>query len=88
MDFGPDGVPAEFADEIRAEGIECGDAAIDVEIALFSGGEGEISGADGFFEEQGFQRGGGGMHGFMLEISGGGGKRGVFWYWPVQCSGV
>ena len=57
--------PAELADQVRAEGIERGDAAIDVEVAFLAGGEGEGSGADGLFEEDRFQRGGGVGHGGM-----------------------
>lgn len=54
MDLRADGVPAELSDECRAEGIHGGDAAVDVEIGLFSGGQGEGAGADGFFQEEGF----------------------------------
>ena len=62
MDLGADGMPAKVTDKIGTEGIECGDPAIDVKIALFARGEGEISGTDGFFEKQGFQGGGGLVH--------------------------
>ena len=55
MDFRAHGVPAEIADEPGAEWIERGDAAIDVEVALFSGSEGEGPGADGFLEEESFE---------------------------------
>ncbi len=63
VDFGAHGVPAEVADEVGAEGIERGDAAIDVEVALFAGGEGEIAGADGFFQQEFLEGGGGVEHG-------------------------
>lgn len=46
VDLGTDSVPAEVADHCCAKGIEGGDAAIDVEIGLFPGGEGELAGAD------------------------------------------
>lgn len=55
MDFGAHGVPAEIADEPCAKWIERGDAAIDVKVALFSRGEGECPGADGFLEEESFE---------------------------------
>jgi hypothetical protein len=64
-------VPAEIADEVGAEGIERGDAAVDVEVALFAGGEGEIAGADGFFEQEFFQGGGGRKHVAGLEMRSG-----------------
>ncbi len=72
MDFRAHGMPAEIADEIGTERIERGDAAIDVEIALFAGGEGEGSGPDGFFEQEFFQGGGGGEHagGFEMRSAG------------------
>jgi hypothetical protein len=38
MDLGTDGVPTEITDEKRAEGVEGGDAAIDIEVGLFPGG--------------------------------------------------
>ena len=50
-------MPTEVADEQGSEGIECGHAAVDVEIALFAGGEGETAGADRFLEQQFFQCG-------------------------------
>ena len=67
MDLGTDGVPAEIADEGCAERIEGGDAAIDIKVGLFAGGEGEGSGAYGFFEEEGFEVGGGLEHGGRLD---------------------
>lgn len=48
-------MPSEVADEISAEGIESGDAAVNVEVAVLSGGECERAGADGFFEEEVFE---------------------------------
>ena len=66
MDLGTDGVPAEVADEERAEGIEGGNSAVDVEIALFAGGEGEDTGADGFLEQKFFQGCGGLEHEEMM----------------------
>ena len=59
-------MPAEIADHGGAEGVKRGDAAVDVEIGLLAGGEGKSSGADGFFEEQGFEVGGGLEHGWIL----------------------
>ena len=41
VDLGADCVPGEIADEIGTEGVERGDPAIDVKIALFSGRERE-----------------------------------------------
>ena len=85
VDFRAHGVPAEVADEIGAEGIERGDAAIDVEVALFAGGEGEVAGADGFFEQEFLEGGGGLKHGGRIgnaetreqaRIS--------FWCWPAE----
>ena len=63
MDLGADGVPTEVADEQRAEGIKGGDAAVDVEITLFSGGEGEGAGSDGFSEQEILEGRGGEKHG-------------------------
>ena len=48
-------MPAEVADESGAERVECGDPAVDVEVAFLAGGEGEGAGADGFLEEEFFQ---------------------------------
>lgn len=48
-------MPPEIADEMGAERVERGDAAVDVEIALLSGGESESAGADGFLEEKFFE---------------------------------
>ena len=62
-------MPAEVADHGCAERIEGGDAAIDVEIRLFSGGKGERSGADGFLEEKGFEVGCSLEHGQMFGVS-------------------
>ncbi len=66
-------MPAEITDHGCSEGIEGGNAAIDVEIGGFAGGEGEVAGADGFFKKQGFEfRGGfehGGGLGFPNEVS-------------------
>jgi hypothetical protein len=59
-------VPAEVADEKCSEGIECGDAAVDVEITLFAGGQGEGAGADGFLEENLFQGGSSLEHGRIM----------------------
>ena len=64
MDLRADGVPAELADHGGAEGVEGGDAAVDVEVGLFAGGEGEGAGADGFFEQEGFEVGGDLEHGW------------------------
>ena len=55
MDFRADGVPAEVADEQGSEGIESGDTAVDVEVALLAGGEGEGAGADGLLKQEVFQ---------------------------------
>ncbi len=55
MDLGTDGVPAEIADEECAEGIKGGDTAVDVEVTLLAGGEGEGASADGFLEQKFFQ---------------------------------
>lgn len=63
VDFGSDGVPAEVANHCCAKGIQGGDAAVDVEIGLFPGGESELAGADGFLEKQGFEVGCGLKHG-------------------------
>lgn len=57
VDFRPHCVPAEVADEESAERIERGHSAVDVEVALFAGGERERAGADGFLEQDFFQGG-------------------------------
>ena len=49
VDLGTYGVPAEVANEQGSEGIECRDTAVDVEVALGTGSQGEIAGADRFF---------------------------------------
>ena len=53
----------EAADEHGSTGVERGDAAIDVEVTLFPGGEGEVSRFDGFFQEDGAQFGAIGFEG-------------------------
>lgn len=63
-------MPAEVADETGAKRIERGHATIDVKIALFAGGEGEISGADGFLEQERLERGGGLMHAELWKLRG------------------
>ena len=71
------GVPlGASADEIRAKGIKRGYAAIDVEIALFAGGKREVAGADGFFQQEGFECGGGFKHGQMMKNQVARGKNG------------
>ena len=69
VDLGTNGMPAEIADQGCAEGIEGGDAAVDVEVGLLAGGEGEGSGADGFFQKQCFEVGGGLEHGLIFDIN-------------------
>lgn len=54
-DFFGNGGVADFADEDGSAAIHGADAAVDVKIALFAGGEGEITGADGFFLKDGFE---------------------------------
>ncbi len=62
----------ESTDEEGAVGIEGGDAAIDVEVALFAGGEGERAGFDGFGKEEGAEGGAIGIerHGMVLAWKG------------------
>lgn len=80
VDFRADGVPSEVSDERGAEGVHGGDAAVDVEVALFAGCEGEGAGADGFFEEERFEFGGGFEHGGMIGKERAGGKVNLcFW---------
>ena len=67
-------MPADVADEVCAKGIERGDATIDVEVALFAGGEREVAGADGFFQQEGFECGGGFEHARILKSQGPRGK--------------
>lgn len=67
VDFGTDGVPAEVADEVGSERIERGHAAVDVEIALLAGGQGERAGADGFLQKEFLEGGGGVEHGEEVE---------------------
>lgn len=67
MDFRADGVPAEVSDEGGSEGIEGGDAAIDVEIGGFPRSEGEGAGSDGFFKQEGFEICGCLKHGWMVD---------------------
>ena len=62
-------MPTKVADHGCAERIEGGDTAIDVEIRLFSGGQGEGSGADGFLEKESFEVGGGLEHGGRVSVS-------------------
>lgn len=57
VNFGTHGVPSEVANHSGAEGIEGGDAAVDVEVGLFPRGEGEVASTDGFLEEEGFEIG-------------------------------
>lgn len=62
----------ESTDEEGAVGIEGGDAAIDVEVALFAGGEGERAGFDRLREEEGAESGAIGVerHGMVLARKG------------------
>lgn len=76
VDFGAHGMPTDIADEVGAKWIESGHSAIDVEIALFAGGEGKGAGADGFFEQEFFEGGGGWEHGVSMQKRGGAGKSG------------
>ena len=61
-------MPAEIADECGAERIHGGDSAIDVEIGLFSGGEGKTAGADRFFKQECLEVGCGLVHGVSMNI--------------------
>lgn len=70
MDFRADRVPADIADHGCAERVHGGDAAVDVEIGLLSRGEDEASGADGFFEQEGFEVGCGLEHGGGFRVLG------------------
>ena len=63
VDFRTDGMPAEVADEQGSEGIERGDAAVDVEVAFFSRCEGEGAGTDGFLKQELFEGRSGVEHG-------------------------
>ncbi len=47
-----DKFPTLFADKASTPGVEAGDPAIDIEIAFFSRGEGELACADRFIEEK------------------------------------
>ena len=58
MDFGTNRMPTEISDHCRSERIEGCDAAIDIEIRLFSRGQGEGPGANGFLEKESFEVGG------------------------------
>ena len=62
----------EATDEEGTVGVEGGDAAIDVEVALFAGGEGERAGFDGFRKEEGAEGGAIGIerHGMVLAWNG------------------
>lgn len=60
-------MPSEVADEISAEGVESGDAAVNVEVAVLSGGECERAGADGFLEKEFFEGRGGLKHVLSIE---------------------
>ncbi len=74
-------MPSEVADEGGAEGVHGGDAAVDVEIALLAGCEGEGAGADGFLKKEGFEFGCGIEHGWMIGNGRAGGKLNLhFWY--------
>ena len=66
MDLRADGMPAEIADEQGSERIERGHPAVDVEIALLAGSEGEAAGADRFLKQKFFQSGGGLEHGGIM----------------------
>ena len=62
----------EATDEESAVGVESGDAAINVEVALFAGGEGERAGFNGFGKEERAEGGAIGVerHGMVLAWKG------------------